>query len=463
MAALGLSLIRLRNIPSSSVKFGWLFSVVSLLWTCVYARLFWWLKSNGWGPLALYPLGFFLICSMACFLYGIFLVVRTRKPSQFARLLENNQLQTVDDLAHALGASDTAKTAQEFKRAIKQGWLNGYDFNEATGEIRVSPFPRDVFQVCRRSLVGSAFVVLSLCMLVRFGVGITTSKSPEPKVPRSEASFDLDIWKILFDMWKYAEDNKRKEYNLEMKAVPAGSFTMGSPDNEAGHHKYESPQHRVSVSAFAISKYEVTQAQWRAVMNSNPSYFKGDNLPVEQVSWEDAKAFCLKLSQLTGKAYRLPTEAEWEYAARAGTLGDYAGKLDAMGWYGDNSGKARRDSLSEWDKSGRDIQKYFDQFLKPNGNSTHEVGTKTPNDWGLYDMHGNVWEWCEDVYHDSYQGAPSDGSAWLSGGDSSRRVVRGGAWYIDGSECRSANRGLYTPGYRTFIIGFRVVMVSRTR
>lgn len=170
MAALGLSLIRLRNIPSSSVKFGWLFSFVSLLWTCFYAVWIWSVKSK-WGPWALYTLGFFLTCSMLCFLYGIFLAVRGRKPSQFARLLENNQLQTIEHLAHAIGTSDTARTKQEFKRALKQGWLNGYDLNEATGEIRVSPFPRNVFQVCRRSLVGSSFVVLSLCMLVG---GITT-------------------------------------------------------------------------------------------------------------------------------------------------------------------------------------------------------------------------------------------------------------------------------------------------
>ncbi|NOT64175.1 MAG: SUMF1/EgtB/PvdO family nonheme iron enzyme [Acidobacteria bacterium] len=182
--------------------------------------------------------------------------------------------------------------------------------------------------------------------------------------------------------------------NLEMKAVPAGSFLMGSPDNEAGRSANEEPQRRVNIAAFAIGKYPITQAQWRSVMGDNPSGVKGDNLPVECVSWNDAKEFCQKLSQLTGKAYRLPTEAEWEYACRAGTTGAHAGELKAIAWYVEYS--------------------------------TLPVGQKQANAFGLFDMHGNVWEWCEDVWHQDYDGAPTDDSAWLSGGDSRYHVVRGG-------------------------------------
>lgn len=185
---------------------------------------------------------------------------------------------------------------------------------------------------------------------------------------------------------------------LEMIAIPSGSFLMGSPDglDFAG----DGPQHRVTLAPFWIGKYPVTQAQWRAVMgkkwlsmaDNNPSQFKGDNLPVEHVSWDDAVKFCKAISQRTGGAYRLPSEAEWEYACRGGSNGrycfgdDYA-LLGEYAWYDENS-----------------------------GNQTHPVGRKKPNAWGLYDMHGNVWEWCEDVWHENYNGAPTDGSAWLSGG-----------------------------------------------
>lgn len=182
-----------------------------------------------------------------------------------------------------------------------------------------------------------------------------------------------------------------------------------------------------------MGKYEVTQAQYRSVMGSNPSNFNGDNLPVENISWDDAVEFCRKLSLITGKQYRLPTEAEWEYACRAGTTGDYTGSINVMGWYGKNS-----------------------------NSRTHPVGMKQANAWGLYDMHGNLWEMCADRYHDSYNGAPADGSAWLSGGDSRLRILRGGSWRIDVSYLRSAHRAKPSPEYSSDDYGFRVVAVART-
>ncbi|MDQ3011451.1 MAG: formylglycine-generating enzyme family protein, partial [Acidobacteriota bacterium] len=160
-------------------------------------------------------------------------------------------------------------------------------------------------------------------------------------------------------------------------------------------------------------------------------------LPVEGISWNEAKDFCRKLSEKTSKTYRLPSEAEWEYACRAGTTGAYAGDLDAMAWYSNNA-----------------------------GGKTHPVGQKQANPFGLFDMHGNVYEWCEDVWHDSYGGQhgppPDDGSTWLKGGDQSLRVLRGGSWDLI-SYVRSAYRLRYAPGDHNFNIGVRVVASSRTR
>ena len=220
---------------------------------------------------------------------------------------------------------------------------------------------------------------------------------------------------------------------LEMVSLPAGKFTMGSSESND-----EKPQHQVKVNSFAIGKYPVTQAQYQAVMGTNPSHFKNNpQNPVEQVSWNDAKAFCQKLSQITGKTYRLPTEAEWEYACRAGTttryyFGDNDNQLGDYAWYEGNSNR-----------------------------TTHPVGQKKPNGWGLYDMSGNVWEWCEDDWHNSYAGAPNDGSAWLDNDNRSQslKCLRGGSWYNGPSYCRSAFRFYFSRRvdipYYSF--GFRVV------
>jgi formylglycine-generating enzyme required for sulfatase activity len=218
---------------------------------------------------------------------------------------------------------------------------------------------------------------------------------------------------------------------LEMIFVPGGTFKMGSA--KGFFRVDERPQHDVTVQAFYIGKYQITQAQWEAVMGENSSHFKGDpTLPVESVSWNGAKEFCRKLSQMTGKSYRLPSEAEWEYACRAGTTGDYAGDLDALAWYSNNSGA-----------------------------KMHPVEQKQPNSFGLFDMHGNVWEWCEDIWHYDYDDAPTDGSAWLSGTDSSARVVRGGSWIRPRGDCRSAYRHYNLPDARGTDIGFRVVVGAR--
>jgi formylglycine-generating enzyme required for sulfatase activity len=223
---------------------------------------------------------------------------------------------------------------------------------------------------------------------------------------------------------------------LEMVSLPAGEFLMGSPDSDSDAGDWEKPQHQVKVNSFAIGKYPVTQAQYEAVMGTNPSYFKNNpQNPVEKVSWDDAQAFCQKLSQITGKTYRLPTEAEWEYACRAGTttrfyFGDDANQLGDYAWYDGNSQQ-----------------------------TIHPVGQKKPNAWGLHDMIGNVWEWCEDDWHSTYENAPRDGSAWIkNNNDNDYRILRGGSWYFDPNYCRSAYRDYYIRRVDySFNDGFRVV------
>jgi formylglycine-generating enzyme required for sulfatase activity len=217
------------------------------------------------------------------------------------------------------------------------------------------------------------------------------------------------------------EKTVRMGKDAEMTFVwcPAGSFSMGS--HNGGND--ETPVHEVRLTGFWMAKTEVTQKQWESVMGNNPSHHKGDNLPVERVSWDDCEEFCRK----TG--LQLPTEAEWEYACRAGTTGDYGGtgNREAMGWYSGNS-----------------------------GNETHPVGRKQANAWGLQDMHGNVWEWCADWYDGGYY-AKSPGvnpQGPVSGED---RVLRGGSYWGDPRGCRSAGRDWFNPGDRDGNVGFRPV------
>ncbi|NEZ65750.1 formylglycine-generating enzyme family protein [Leptolyngbyaceae cyanobacterium CCMR0082] len=216
--------------------------------------------------------------------------------------------------------------------------------------------------------------------------------------------------------------------NLELVLVPGGKFLMGSPEREEDDN--DSPQHKVTISEFWMGKYPVTQAQYKAVTGKSPSRFKGDNLPVEQVDWCDAVEFCKRLSKKTGKSYRLLSEAEWEYACRAGTTTRYC--------FGDD--------LTE-------------EQANFNGNigKTSPVGTYPPNAFGLYDMHGNVWEWCQDHWHDSYDSAPTDGSAWIIGGDNDWRMLRGGSWYNSTVYCCSTCRSYNQPDVRIDTFGFRVV------
>ncbi|MEQ8463921.1 formylglycine-generating enzyme family protein [Coleofasciculus sp. E1-EBD-02] len=253
---------------------------------------------------------------------------------------------------------------------------------------------------------------------------------------------------------QYFSEDLGNGITMDMVAIPGGTFLMGSPETEEGHSDDESPQHPVTVQSFFMGKYPVTQAQWQAVANlpqidqeldPDPSNFKGSDRPVEQVSWYDCLEFCARLSQYTGRDYRLPSEAEWEYACRARTTTPF------------HCGETITTDLANYD-----------------GNYTYAAGAKgkyreetTPvgsfqvaNAFGLFDMHGNVWEWCADHWHDSYESAPSDGQAWLvddNKNENHSRLLRGGSWYITPQECRCAYRLRNTPDYGNNTVGCRVV------
>lgn len=245
---------------------------------------------------------------------------------------------------------------------------------------------------------------------------------------------------------------------LEMVQIPAGSFTMGAPEEEVGSESNERPQHIVHVPQFFMSKYPVTQAQWYFVaglpedslnLDPDPSYFKGDDNPVESISWLDAVEFCQYLSTYTRRDYRLPTEAEWEYACRAGTTTPF------------HYGETITSELANYDWSQKYIKRKGVNLEKSSQGTTPVGSFGVANAFGLYDMHGNVWEWCQDHWHENYENTPVDGSAWLdddnAGSFTSRRVLRGGAWDFDPEHCRSANRLNLDAGYVIKVVGFRVV------
>lgn len=234
---------------------------------------------------------------------------------------------------------------------------------------------------------------------------------------------------------KIGEDftEKVSGVEIEMIYVKGGTFRMGATE-EQGDDAYgdEKPVHSVTLSDYYIGKFEVTQGLWKAIMdNNNPSKFQnGDDYPVEKVCWDDIQTFLTKLNELTGKKYALPTEAQWEYAARGGVKSrgyKYSGSntIDDVAWYDDNY-------------------------------STHPVGTKLPNELGIYDMSGNVWEWCSDWYG-SYSSESQSNPTGPSTG--SGRVLRGGSWFNNARYCRVSNRGHYNPSTRSGDYGFRVVLL----
>jgi formylglycine-generating enzyme required for sulfatase activity len=250
---------------------------------------------------------------------------------------------------------------------------------------------------------------------------------------------------------QYYRESLATGIELEMILVQGGTFKMGSPETEAERNDDESPQHSVTVPPFFLGRYPITQQQWQIVAETypqvnlslelKPSRFEGERCPVEQVSWYEAQEFCERLAKQTKRPYRLPTEAEWEYACRAGTETPF--------YFGN--------TLST------ELANYNGNHTYGNGVTGEYREATTPvdhfqiaNAWGLCDMHGNVWEWCQDHWHDNYQGAPRDGSAWVTDDSEARRVNRGGSWFNLPRFCRSAYRFRVNPGLRDDYLGFRV-------
>jgi formylglycine-generating enzyme required for sulfatase activity len=317
---------------------------------------------------------------------------------------------------------------------------------------------------------GVAFLVSAIGLAVaipgrREAAGTTTATAPSPEeeaatsaIPPAERTFAFQAADVGPDGAArraarqgraYAED-LGNGIAIEMVAIPGGTFLMG---NSGGEYPDEVPQHEVVLQPFYLSRYEVTQAQWRAVaatlprvsrpLNPDPSAFKGDELPVEQVSWEDAMEFCERLSRKTRHIYHLPSEAEWEYAARGGSVTAFA--------FGDSLSP----TLASYDAT----VPYGSGPAGPAPTQTSPVGSfGVANAFGLADMHGNVSEWCLGEYHPTYDGAPGDGRPWMTGGDTDRHVVRGGSWDDLAVDCRSANRYAYPREGRQRTVGFRLAM-----
>ncbi len=278
----------------------------------------------------------------------------------------------------------------------------------------------------------------------------------------------------------YDETLTREIEPIRMMAIPQGEFWMGSPESEEGRFDDESPQHLVKIPAFFMSQTPITQAQWRAVseaapsayaslpeegrrLEPDPSGFKGDDLPVEQVTWQDAIEFCARLSRATGRKYRLPNEAEWEYACRA--IPNPLVKESKPFHFGETL----TSNLANYDGTEIYQQEAKGEYKK----KTTPVRSFSPNAFGLYDMHGNVWEWCLDPWHGNYEGAPEDGKVWDEKNNDNRyhnildninvlieddrtHVLRGGSWYLDPLDCRSAYRVNYDSGYS--YVGFRLAL-----
>ncbi|MBD2042092.1 bifunctional serine/threonine-protein kinase/formylglycine-generating enzyme family protein [Microcoleus sp. FACHB-672] len=330
-------------------------------------------------------------------------------------------------------------------------WKNHASVNNDFADI-LNKMVRDHF-TGRYANATEALQALNSLML---GYAFPTAPSQTTKVisafalstsPFQFTTFTVDaIGLMVSSQQKQAEVFAEKLGNnviLEMVSIKGGRFLMGSPDTEEERHSDESPQHGVTLQPFFLGKYPVTQAQWEAVMGNNPSRFQGNNRPVENVSWNDAVVFCQKLSRKTGRNYCLPSEAEWEYACRAGTTTPFY------------FGETIMPNLANYDGN-------YTYASAPKGvylQQTTNVGSFPPNAFGLYDMHGNVWEWCQDVWHKNYNGAPSDGSGWESGGNSNRRMRRGGSWSNYPMLCRSAVRLWHEPGNWFYDIGFRVALV----
>jgi len=233
---------------------------------------------------------------------------------------------------------------------------------------------------------------------------------------------------------------------IDMINIPGGFFLMGSPKEEKDSLNIERPQHSVCIPSFWMSKYPITQEQWTVIMKSNPSRFKGSRKPVDKVTWHQSQTYCKILSQRFQKKFRLPSEGEWEYACRAGTNSEFY------------CGQTIISSIANYDSRYSYKQEMITDFI----NETTEVGLFPPNGFGLYDMCGNVWEWCQDSWHDNYENAPTNEKPWINStlfsAKEKKRVRRGGSWRNKASYCRSSSRSCFDADSADITLGFRIVM-----
>jgi formylglycine-generating enzyme required for sulfatase activity len=261
---------------------------------------------------------------------------------------------------------------------------------------------------------------------------------------------------------QYFEEEIAEDLSIKLIIIPSGSFMMGSPEDELDSYNDEKPQHLVTVPSFAIAQMLITQDQWKAIanlpkvkrkLNPSPSYYSGENLPVERVNWFEAVEFCDRLTRLTRKLYRLPSEAEWEYACRAGTTTAFnigpTIATDFANYNGRDDERADRTIPGNYGDGPKGVYR----------GETTSVQSFSPNGNGLYDMHGNLWEWCQDYWHSGYKDAPIDGSVWIDSelNENGDRTVRGGSYGLTPQRCRSAARYFNPPVCHDNLLGFRVV------
>ncbi len=312
----------------------------------------------------------------------------------------------------------------------------------------------------------SCVLMVSFSLLIALNAIVGVAQEPTP-LPADLNSDGVVNYKDLFLFRQSWLVDKRPVIpitlpggvTMEVVRVVAGSLQMGSTDSEdwSPCHPCEQPVHQVDISDdFYIGKYEVTQAQWEAVMGANPAsdFGVGDNYPVYNVSWEDCQSFIEQLNQLPGQGtFRLPSEAEWEYACRAGTTTRF--------YFGDSDGCGTADedcAAGVLPGNRSDYMWYLGDYQDP---GSQEVGQLGPNAFGLYDMHGNVFEWCADDWHEDYSGAPADGSAWIETPRGDSRVIRGGHWNYEARYSRSACRVRLSPSAFSDLVGLRVVRVAQ--
>jgi formylglycine-generating enzyme required for sulfatase activity len=371
-----------------------------------------------------------------------------------------NNSNNILELIYEAVFKHTGKHLGYLEQQVLNGALKNLTYKQIHEQIKESANYSDIEEGFIKSIGGQLWKVLTEII----GEKVTKS-NVKSLINKWVASSHLTIDRYSAQATGFIQD-LANDTQLEMMLVPGGTFIMGSPPEELERRDNESPQHSVTVQPFFMGKYQVTQAQWRFVaqlaqvnreLEQDPSNFKGDNRPVEQVSWEDAVEFCDRLSQYTGRIYRLPSEAEWEYACRAGTKTPF------------HFGETITTDLANYDGTDNESMGWSGSYGSgPKGvyrEETTEVGSfEVANNFGLYDMHGNVWEWCQDDWHGKYEGAPIDGSAWLDNEESSNtKLLRGGAWFNFPDYCRSASRSYYNLDNYDHNIGFRVVCSGAAR